>query len=149
MLKFKLPQRPIRPKELFPLPVDSFPSPARPFPTHMGVMFTPRGFSTPLPLCRRNTWSLYCDTVQAFISTTEWTLYLHINTLFSVFASLNFKPMPFFLYLKQIQKEKKSSSERVLMNSDSSTCAIILILFPFSHLCSLVSLTNAALLLWH
>lgn len=50
-----------------------------------------------------------------------------------------------------IRRGKKSILKCVLMTLDpiSMLFAIILILFPFSHLCWLLSLTNAALLLWH
>lgn len=148
MLKFKLPQRPIRPKELFPLPVESFPSPARPFPTHMGVMFTPRGFSSHPPH--------RVDSTLGAFSVTQFRLYQyhkvnitspHHHTLQHL-CILEFQANAFW-FLKWIRGKKKNLVWSVFWWPWIQACAIILILFPFSHLCLLVSLTNAALLLWH
>lgn len=97
MLKFKLPQCPIRPRELFPLPVDSFPSPARPFPTHMEVMFSPWGSPPP---------SLCVDTTLGAFGVIQFRLYQHhklnitpcITTILNIYTSLNFKLMYCYVF---------------------------------------------------
>lgn len=157
MLKFKLPQCTIRHRELFPLPVDSFPSPARPFPTHMEVMFSPWGFS-PAPPPR-------ADTTLGASDVTQFRLYRHhgLNItpphhhtlkrprILQLQANVFFRVRCRFKLDLIRRRKKKSILKCVLMTLDpiSMLWAIILILFPFSHLCWLVSLTNAALLLWH